>query len=800
MSARAIRLGARLGWCAVPFLLATALFAPSTIGGKVLSASDIPLTAAPYPQPGPAAANPLQYDAGYVFEPDALQARTALRSFTLPTWTPLQSAGTPLLAQEQTAPLYPLTWLTAILPFYRSLAWIAVLKVGLAALGAMLLGRALGFGRWPALLAGISFAFGSYFVDWLGHPHDNDYLLLPWLILAVESIGRRARARDAAWLSALVGLALLGGQPEGAAVVLLAAGLWALFRLACDRPPRRALLIRLGLLLAGALVGVAIGAVMLLPTRELVSQNPGYSRSVPGLPPSSAISLLFPNWWGIPTGGTQTAGPLNFAERTAYVGVIPLLLAIAGLWTRRVRREQLFFAVLAIVCVAVSIRPTGVADVLNKLPVLGSIDLTRVLILASFSVAMLAGYGLQRWLAAPAGERRSMLVVVVLAGIAPPVLVLVFRNGWLSGTGPALHHLVDRDLRLTGDQLALSSVLRALVLAVVTGAALALGRRVDRRLLAAGLVAVTLVDLFALGSGYNPSIALRDADPPTPAAVTAMRRLTAGGGRVTGIGVMQPNTASRWGLADARGHEDPSVARISTLFSALGGVLQGSALGFSATDRRTPRLLDLFGVRAVLLAPSRVSGDRFATAPVLDGDPVAYTGRDGVVVRNPGALPTAFVAYRWRPERTPLAALFTMAAGPATEDRDDPVIETAAGPVAGAPVAATPARIVRRTDTSTTVRVRARRAGRLVLLDTFYPGWHATVNGHAAPIAAADYGFRSVAVPRGADSVIFSFRPSSVRTGEILSLVGIALFLLGAVLGGRALSEVPGSLGPRVGL
>ncbi|MCW5849874.1 MAG: YfhO family protein [Anaerolineae bacterium] len=73
----------------------------------------------------------------------------------------------------------------------------------------------------------------------------------------------------------------------------------------------------------------------------------------------------------------------------------------------------------------------------------------------------------------------------------------------------------------------------------------------------------------------------------------------------------------------------------------------------------------------------------------------------------------------------------------------------------------------------------------LVLSDTYYPGWRATVDGLPAPILLANYTFRAVYLPPGAHTVIFAFEPTSVRLGMLISLatllgmlgVGLVLFL-----------------------
>jgi uncharacterized membrane protein YfhO len=58
----------------------------------------------------------------------------------------------------------------------------------------------------------------------------------------------------------------------------------------------------------------------------------------------------------------------------------------------------------------------------------------------------------------------------------------------------------------------------------------------------------------------------------------------------------------------------------------------------------------------------------------------------------------------------------------------------------------------------------------VVLNDTFYPGWEATVDGVPAPIIRANYFARGVFAPAGAQQIIFRYRPWSYRLGLLVSL------------------------------
>ena len=77
------------------------------------------------------------------------------------------------------------------------------------------------------------------------------------------------------------------------------------------------------------------------------------------------------------------------------------------------------------------------------------------------------------------------------------------------------------------------------------------------------------------------------------------------------------------------------------------------------------------------------------------------------------------------------------------------------------------------------VRTSGEGPGLLVLADAFYPGWRASVDGHETPIYPANVLFRSVPVPAGEHSVVFTFEPNGWRVGLIAA--GAAVVLIAAL-------------------
>jgi len=93
----------------------------------------------------------------------------------------------------------------------------------------------------------------------------------------------------------------------------------------------------------------------------------------------------------------------------------------------------------------------------------------------------------------------------------------------------------------------------------------------------------------------------------------------------------------------------------------------------------------------------------------------------------------------------------------------------------GAPLAEPPdgaaerARIVVDRPERVEVETHVDAAGLLVLTDTYYPGWRATVDGTPATIVRSDHAFRGVRVEPGDHHVVFTYAPRTVVLGGVCS-------------------------------
>ena len=72
-----------------------------------------------------------------------------------------------------------------------------MLKLFLGAFGAYMLGRVLGMRFGGALLTGVVFAFGTFFVVWLAWPLTSVYACIPWALAPDRAAGPTTRAASA---------------------------------------------------------------------------------------------------------------------------------------------------------------------------------------------------------------------------------------------------------------------------------------------------------------------------------------------------------------------------------------------------------------------------------------------------------------------------------------------------------------------------------------------------------------------------------------------------------------------------
>ena len=744
--------------------------------------------------------NPIPSDVSLEYYPRRLIATRMLRDGQLPLWNPYILAGVPLLADGYSALLYPLSMLFVVLPVGMAYGWFTLLHLVMAAWGAYWFARVLRQPPWSAGLAGLVFVGSGFALTWL---HFTEFVavlgLFPWAMGAVERFEQAAARgqgrQQLRW--ALLIAALLAGCVLCQLQLALYAGVgvvafWGLRRLLA-RPQSIATLSAPMLGVAG--LALLLSAAQWLPSVELVRESQRAGFATQAASPIHPLGFLLPTVFGM----QRTAGGWGspyVAFLMPYVGLLPLALAVMGAWRSRTPAIRALL-VLTILSILAAMLPTHIlvrVPLLNQLP-----GIDRWTLVSSLGLAQLAAAGLASFAAAPAPPTRRWrwFGPVVTGGVLGVAAVAVLQHlqlwtpqsrygGYVTLLRP---HLLAWPLLM-----GLSSAVLMLGLILAGRFARPHLRRMMPLLASVALLvaggdlawyALPMVssgdpqrlfqptsDLLAAIGGRGAYDAALTGDvvyPPTRMSHLLAQDRTLY--RVLGADYpsLQPNTFGVFGAQDVRGYASVFSRRYLRLIrrwedkppDEVGGlrVYLGHAY-------RAQHLLDLFGVRYVVFNPQSDTEEAYTGLQLIERND------EGALFRNPTALDRAFLVHQ--AEVLPnVRAILDRLVTPGFPVSTTALLRHAPPPLAMPPVGAVErVEITKYTPLQVEMLVEAHAPGLLVMSDSMYPGWHATLDGRPTRIHHVHTVLRGVAIPAGRHRVVFRYRPMSFMVGAPGSLVG----------------------------
>ncbi len=173
------------------------------------------------------------------------------------------------------------------------------------------------------------------------------------------------------------------------------------------------------------------------------------------------------------------------------------------------------------------------------------------------------------------------------------------------------------------------------------------------------------------------------------------------------------------------------------------------------------------------------SGKKISLASLAGRNDFALVFRSHAVavMENLSVLPRAFVVHR--AERVNDAQILARLQADDFDPAQTALLADADPAPLAAPAATTAstARIVEYKPERVVIAVEASVPGYLILADSWYPGWIASVDGAPAPVERADFIFRAVRVNAGAQTVVFEYRSASFYAGAAISAVAACVLL-----------------------
>lgn len=785
------------------------------------------------------------HDIQYYFYPYHKLVADTVASGALPLWNPYAFGGIPLLGDGQTAIFSPPNWLFFLLPAAQALTLVVLLQFSIAGTGAFLYVRSLGLGLWAATVAALSFMFSGFLVARVVHLSIMaGVAMIPLIFWSLERLIQEGNARRFALTALMVALQVVCGHPQAPIYTALAAGLYIVV-LAGWRWQRAgmreagAFALRLG----GAYgAGYLLAAVQLVPWVEFARFSPRAAGASYGF--VTDISLRGVDWllWLLPYayGGVRQSwlqslpdwpGAHTYLwEREAYIGVLPLALAVLGLAElprlrqllgqrprkqaspatltastyTRLQYERLWalVVVLVVMLLVTAGDSTPVGRFVYWLPVVGKLrGYGRAAGVAAFVLTTLAAYGTERLIARqrPASTQRGYdRVAIGVAVVLPTVVVgaVLSANlalGRLSEDPAAFQRYATlaRALRFGNANASMPLILAGASAALLCW--LARGMNWRNAWLVLGLIAV---DVGGFAVTFNPvttpeqftrvpgSVAYLRGDPGLYRVATLVTD------NEPPLPVAQDQLAISWALAygveEINGFNSLQPRRYTDLlFGPEVEDVSYGLFGDPAPVREDNRLLAMLDVKYLLVQrQARVTPGAGWTQVYADSNVTIYRNPErygrAYFVRGVTVQPDA-IAIR----QAVRAAGFDPRQQAFVEDRLPLDVARQVSLASEATVDADSVQVTRVSPNELRLTTRASRARFLVLSEMWFPGWHAEIDGRETPLYRTNYLLRGLVVPAGEQTIRVYYWPGSLLLGAGVSLIAFVILAAAVVISSR---------------
>jgi hypothetical protein len=726
-----------------------------------------------------------------------------LRHGIIPLWNPYLLCGTPFIGDLQSAIFYPLNFMFLILPVGEAANVNIILHTFLSGLFFYLMLRELRLKKFASGLASVAFMFSTATLNRIVAGHLTDLNVLVWLPVLLLVLVRMERDQSIVWM--LVGALayacmILAGHPQFVFYFSIYLGLYAgyrFLRLLWVKDWKRS--VRFAAMVAGALVaGVLLSAIQMLPALEFGKESFRAKMlsymfcTIFSFPPENLITFIFPGFFG--SGYTENYWGRYYAwEMVAYIGILPLVFALAGLLVSR-RRDRFFFAGAAILTTILALGSnTPLFKVLyTYVPGFNLFRGNSKFIVATvFSLCILAGIGFEEVLERELSPREIMrlrwlgLGLIAFAGVCV-LLVVILSSGagragsvwerfllYRSSLGEFYLEVPDFGAEKVRKELWLqtsSDITRGIGLLLLSGLVLLLlVRKPAMRNLLKILVAIAVI--MNLGLFWQQRMVVFNKKTiQLPSTITSVLKKDRVPHRMSAPPLRMLNFAMKYNVSTVYGNLSNHLSRYHrfTEVAAGAGAVRWGLVLTAMLDSRLSKMLD---VRYYLVREKQkvnIEGARL----VAEQDGLALYRTDAV-------MPRAYVAPEMRFAHDEEEAYKRISSRGFAPERET-VVEVPPG---------FPAEEYEAFETTGTARlmnwnvngetIDAEASGKcfLVVSEVYAQGWKCSVDGKKTNIYPANYILLGIPLDAGEHRITLRYLPDGYVRGKYVTLTMIVVMI-----------------------
>ena len=722
-----------------------------------------------------------------------------------PLWNPYSFTGTPLLANYQSAALYPLN-LLLLLPEYYGWGLFIFSQTLVAALSMYLLTSLWIKSKLARLTGSIIFATAGLMTTWLelGSPI-HGIAWLPLSLYSVESFLRQFKFRYLLLLTVSVSMSILAGHAQMLIYSLIILFCFTLMQSINKDYGKFA--IRFVPIIAALTLSIIICTPQILPTIELLNKSIRLKESYTGefnfglLPLKDSLKFFVGDFFGNPVTRNYW-GFLNYFETDAFIGTLTLpLLLYSYIYLKRSRVSLFFLMLFPVTLMLTFDNPISRTIYQLKVPLLTSSYATRMLFITIFSTAILSAFSMDQLIKEQSEKKFFKLVIWSLSAVTGILTGTILGQQVIQRIMKkfATHILLNSylDPFITDGNYVLSnisvsfknSILPVIMLFtfllfffIIMKFRLRIVKLSPISLICIVLFALLVTDLSRHFLKFNPFVSQSFIFPNVPAIQFLQKQ--PGMFRIgrEHAEVFPPNTWIAYDLQSLEGYDPLYLNRYAKFMNFLNGVnlkTGGSSRYAELSQKYSSPHIDAANVRffiGILRDKNgHTPGDLINFRLKETGYKKVFQDKSTVILENQNSLERVYFASSFR-----VASLSDIENIYLNDKSFDPRKQILlsnnlqVSQVSGKGIA----EISDYSPGSVHVKTKTNSDEILVLADQYDEGWGAKIDGVDAKISPANLIFRAVKVPSGSHEIVFNYYPGSFDLGWKIALVGLTTLII----------------------
>ncbi len=690
-----------------------------------------------------------------------------LKNGQIPLWNPYNFSGYPLLANIQSAVFYPLNLVFLIPSFPWSWTAYIALAVLLPAYFMFHFLRSLDRSPLASVISAIAFAGAGQMIDWLEWGVITHTFI--WLPLSLYSINRFTQKKDKKYLLLFIFSiisAIFSGYPQRAAYSLIVIVLWIFMKWRSQKKSSMKHLVPISM---AFLLAISMTAVQWIPTAEFYfhsAMRGEVSEQLSergGLPWQQLATIFAPDYFGNRVTNNYWAkdfGNIDYMDADLYIGASVIPLILLAIFSLKNNKHIKFLTILTVIGLLLGIRSpiSGIVSGLG-IPVISTGVASEALIITVFSLAALAAFGFDDLKSEISFKRR--LTSITITGAIYALLIFMSLTFDQDKTRTALRNLVVPGTAFLGGAGAMIVFIK-------------FKKSTIPALLFIGFLSVEL--LFhsnKMLSFSSPNLAY-----PEHILFSELNSI-AGNDRVAGFWETEisPNIQTAVRMNSIEGYDPLYILRYGEFISSaqqgrLEKIIPRSDADLEQkNEQNRNRVLDLTSVKYI---PAKVT----KSDELWEQEPLKYNPQRFKLVwlqdrfkiyENLHALPRVKLYSDWEvieSDEQIIEKLYDPTFNPqSTVILEHQPLLKGSEPLNGK------VRITSYEPNRVDIESQSNIPAILLLTDSYYPGWKATVDEKPVDILRANYTFRAIEVPEGNHNITFSYQPISFKVGSLISIV-----------------------------